>query len=355
MEKQKVSFEGQQLYIGIDVHKKQWSVSIFSAELHHKTFSQPPLPLALRSYLDQHFPAAKISCAYESCKFGFWIRRELASYGYECLVVNPADIPTTNKESSGKTDPIDSRKIGKALRSGLLSSVHVPKLVTEGDRQLFRYRKKLWGDLVKVKNRIKDKILFAGIIVPPDLDNSNWTRAFLKWLQEVTIPSPNSRLTLDLLLEQYNSLYKHFLKVSTQVRHLQRLPRYKTNAKLLRTIPGIGPLTTVQLLAEIEDVSRFSSFRKINSYVGFKPTTHASGEHDWRGKITYRQHKGLRSALVECAWTTISADPAMMQRYEELKKRLTPKRAIIIIARKLLSRIYFVLKNQKPYELGIVQ
>ncbi len=355
MEKQIVSFRNQCLYIGIDVHKKQWSVSIFSTELHHKTFSQPPDPRALKSYLDQYFPDAKVSCAYEASKFGFWIQRDLASYGYECLVVNPSDIPTTNKESSGKTDPIDSRKIGKALRSGLLTSIHVPKLATEGDRQLFRYRKKLWGDLVKVKNRIKDKVLFAGIIVPPEFDNSNWTKAFLKWLQELELGSSTTRLTLNLLLEQYNYLYKHFLKVSTEVRHLQRLPRYKTNAKLLRTIPGIGPLTTVQLLAEIEDVNRFASFKKLNSFIGFKPTTHSSGEHEWRGKITYRQHKGLRSALVECAWTTISSDPVMMQRYEELKKRLTAKRAIIIIARKLLSRIYFVLKNQKPYELGIVK
>src|SRR6185295_3246125 len=204
MESQKVSFEGQCLYVGIDVHKKQWSVSIFSSELHHKTFSQPPSPVSLKSYLDQHFPEAKVICAYEASKFGFWIQRELSSYGYQCMVVNPADIPTSNKETAGKTDPIDSRKIGKTLRSGLLTSIHVPALSTEGDRQLFRYRKKLWGDLVKVKNRIKDKILFAGIVVPPDLDNSNWTKAFLKWLQEVIIPSPTSRLTLDLLLEQYN-------------------------------------------------------------------------------------------------------------------------------------------------------
>jgi hypothetical protein len=58
---------------------------------------------------------------------------------------------------------------------------------------------------------------------------------------------------------------------------------------------------------------------------------------------------------VECAWTTIGVDPVMMQRYEELKKRITAKRAIIIIARKLLSRIYYVLKNQKPYELGVIK
>ncbi len=216
MEKQTVSFEGHHLFVGIDVHKKQWSVSIFTQELHHKTFSQPPSPGALKSYLDQHFPKASVLCAYESSKFGFWIQRELVSYGYDCLVVNPADFPTTNKESSGKTDPSDSRKIKKALRSGLLTSIHVPELATEGDRQLFRYRKKLWGDLVKVKNRIKDKILFAGIIVPEKLDNRNWTKAFLKWLKDIEFQSTTTRLTLDLLLEQYNALYKHFLKVSTK-------------------------------------------------------------------------------------------------------------------------------------------
>ena len=129
MENQKVSFEGQCLYVGIDVHKKQWSVSIFSSELHHKTFSQPPSPGALKSYLDQYFPEAKVTCAYEASKFGFWIQRELSAYGYHCLVVNPADIPTSNKEASGKTDPIDSRKIGKTLRSGLLTSIHVPALL----------------------------------------------------------------------------------------------------------------------------------------------------------------------------------------------------------------------------------
>lgn len=355
MEKQPVNFTDQCLYVGIDVHKKQWSVSIYTQEVHHKTFSQPPDPNSLKSYIDKHFPGARVRCAYESSKFGYWIYRQLTSFGYECLVVNPSDIPGTNKETAEKTDPSDSRKIGKSLRSGLLTSIHVPEVTTEGDRHLFRYRKKLWGDLVKVKNRIKDKILLSGIEIPQEFDTSNWTKAYLKWLQTVELPSVNTRITLNLLLDQYTFLYKHFLKVSVEVRKLQRQERYKANAKLLRAIPGIGPLTTVQLLTEIEDINRFSSFKKLNSYVGFKPTSHSSGEHDWRGRITYRQHKGLRSALVECAWTTISVDPAMLQRYEELKKRLSGKRAIIIIARKLLSRIYYVLKNQKPYEVGLVK
>lgn len=348
-------FSNLKLYIGIDVHKKQWSVSIYTDASHHRTFSQPPTPQALKSYLDHSFPAARVVCAYEACKFGFWIHRALTSYGYQCLVVNPADIPTSNKESAEKTDPIDSRKIGKALRAGLLNSIYVPDQHTEGNRQLFRYRKKLLADLTRVKNRIKDKFLFTGISIPVEFDNSNWSKAFLRWLAVASLPDANTRLTVDFLLEQYHSLYRHFLKVSVEVRKLQRAPRYKEGSKLLRTIPGIGPLTTVELLTEIEDINRFTSFKKFNSFIGFKPRSHSSGERDWKGRITYRQHKGLRSSLIECAWTTISKDPIMLKRYDELKKRLTGKRAIIVIARKLVSRIYYVLKNKKPYELGVVK
>lgn len=83
--------------------------------------------------------------------------------------------------------------------------------------------------------------------------------------------------------------------------------------------------------------------------------THSGGEHDWRGLMTYRQNKSLRSSLIECAWTTISADPVMLQRYEELRKRMTGKRAIIVIARKLLSRIFYALKKQQPYEIGLTR
>jgi transposase len=57
--------------------------------------------------------------------------------------------------------------------------------------------------------------------------------------------------------------------------------------------------------------------------------------------------------LVECAWSAIQKDPVMARRYNELKQRMTGKRSIIIIARKLTSRIYSVLKNEIPYQVGL--
>jgi transposase len=220
---------------------------------------------------------------------------------------------------------------------------------------LFRYRKKLLADLTRVKNRIKDKFLFTGTLIPPEFDNPNWSKAFLTWVKNAQMPDVSTRLTLDRLLEQYYFLYRHMLKVSIEVRKLQRTQRYNKPAKLLRSIPGIGPLTTVELLSEIQDINRFPSFKKFNGFIGFRPGSHSSGEHDWKGSMTYRRHKALRSSLIECAWTTVQKDPIMLQRYNELKTRLTGKRAIVIIARKLVSRIYAVLKNEKPYEIGLAK
>ncbi len=143
------------------------------------------------------------------------------------------------------------------------------------------------------------------------------------------------------------------LKVSVEVRKLQR----ELSTVVSGPMPGMerNSLADLLLLAEIQDINRFDSFKKFNGFIGFRPGSHSSGEHDWKGHMSYRRHKTLRSSLVECAWTTIQKDPIMLQRYNELRTRLTGKRAIIIIARKLVSRIYAVLKNETPYEIGLAK
>lgn len=353
MKKAVTSYEGIELFVGIDVHKKQWSVSIYTGQIHHRTFSQLPSPEVLRVYICSHFPGASVKCAYEATCFGWWIARALQSYGYDCLVVNPSDIPSTSQESQNKTDQIDSRKIARTLQAGLLRGSGIPTVDQEGDRQLIRYRKRLWSDLVRVKNRIKGTLRFSGVGLPPEYDNAYWTKAFMRWLREVELPSKSTRLTMDELLDHYQMLYTHHLKVTRDVKGLLKTVRYKEQGELLQGIPGIGPLTSIQLLAELGDINRFSNFKKLNSYIGFKPTTYSSGEHDWQGHMTNRKHNALRSALIESSWQAVQKDPALLVRYEELLKRMTKKRAIVVIARKLLSRIYHVLKSGEAYELGV--
>ena len=93
----KIDFTGQHIYIGMDVHKKSWSISIYTDQFEHKTFSQPPEVGVLVNYLKRNFPGATYKSVYEAGYSGFWIHDRLQEQGIQCLVVNPADVPTKDR------------------------------------------------------------------------------------------------------------------------------------------------------------------------------------------------------------------------------------------------------------------
>src|SRR3990170_2104634 len=135
-----LNFTGQNIYAGFDVHLKSWKVTIMTEKLLHKTFSQPPKPEILHQYLEKNFPGGTYHSAYEAGFCGYWIHNKLKSLGINSIVVNPADIPTTDKEKVQKEDARDSRKIARTLRSGDLKAIFVPSTKTLEDRCLMRTR-----------------------------------------------------------------------------------------------------------------------------------------------------------------------------------------------------------------------
>lgn len=109
MTKVTARFENQKVYVGLDVHKRSWNAAIYLNDQFIRNIHQPPQPQALHHYLTHTYPGARYSCAYECGKFGYWIQREFDQLGIECLVVNPADIPSTHKDEVYKTDSRDAR------------------------------------------------------------------------------------------------------------------------------------------------------------------------------------------------------------------------------------------------------
>lgn len=352
----KTNFSGQVIYTGLDVHKRSWNAALYLNDQYMRNIHQPPSPDALYKYLHSNYPGARYVCAYESGKFGYWIQRQLAQKGIECIVVNPADIPSTHKDDVNKTDPRDARGIALALQSGLLKGIYVPTLQQEADRALVRQRKKIWRDLVRCKNRIKAFLDYTGISLPDKFNNSNWSKNFIQWLSELAFEYSSNRTTLDYMIREAELLRKELLSISNDIRKLMRSAAYKKLYYLLRTVCGIGPLTAASLITEIGDMKRFPSFYELNSFIGLLPMEHSSGEREQKGRLTVRKHRQLRSDLVECAWTAQRTDPALSLYYhQQLKKGKEPKLIIVKIARKLLSRIRYVWMNEKPYENAVVQ
>ncbi len=321
----KTNFNGQTIYVGLDVHKRSWNAALYLNDQYLRNVHQPPSPEALYKFLRTNYPGADYVCAYEGGKFGYWIQRQLHSSGVECIVVNPADIPATHKDEVSKTDARDARGIAMALQCGQLRGIYIPPLQQESDRLLVRHRKKIWRDLVRCKNRIKGLLDYTGVELPDKFSNSNWSRNFLAWLWEIKFSYSSSRTTLDYMIREAELLRKELLSISNAIRKLMRSAAYKKLYYLLRTITGIGPLTTASLITEIGDMKRFGSFYQLNSFIGLLPSEHSSGERELKGRLTIRRHRQLRSDLIECAWTAKRTDPALSLFYsEQLKKGRNP-------------------------------
>lgn len=353
---QKVDFSGQTIYVGLDVHLESWQVSIYYQQKFIKAFTQPASVDALHAYLTSNYPGGFYQCAYESGFCGYWIQRELKKKNVECIVVNPADVPQTDKGAKNKSDKFDSRRIGESLQGGLLRGIYIPSIILESDRQLVRCSARFTSDLTRTKNRIKGMLYLLGIKIPEQFSkDSRWSNRFLTWLKELPFEHESSRIVLNHQLTIVENIRKQKLSVLKEIRKLLLQERYQPIAKCLLSIPGVGPFTAATLLTEIGDMNRFESFKQLNSFVGFCPTHHGSGDREYDGKITSRQNMQLRSLLIEAAWVAISNDPALTKAYAELKLKLGGKRAIIKIARKLLNRIRYVWINKKEYEKGITQ
>jgi transposase len=327
----------------MDVHLKNWNITLYHGQQYLRKFQQESNPAILIRHLKATYPNAHFKLAYEAGFCGFWIQRSFERAGMECIVVNAADVPQTDKGSKTKTDTTDSRRIALALSGGMLTPIHIPVEQTESDRSLVRYRYKLRNDLARSKVRIKSHLHKSGIKLPVEFTNSKFTAAFIKWLKELEIPHHVSKLTLTRMIEHVEYLQGQMLQLTRDLRVLVRTPRYEHQAKLLMTVPGIGSLTALTLLTEIGDIKRFKTFYHFNSFIGLCPTEFSSGESERKGSITPRHHSLLRSLMVETAWCAIGLDPAMTIDYNDYIKRMTGKRAIIRIARRMLSRIYHLL------------
>jgi len=348
----KIDFTGKDLFIGLDVHKKSWSVTVVVDGIEHRTFTQPPDPDALNHYLRRMFPGGNYNSAYEAGFCGYRIHRELNSLGIKNIVINAADIPTSQKDKLQKRDPIDSRKIARSLEKGSLHGIHIFDRNLEELRSLNRTRFYLMRDLRRSKNRIKSFLQYFGEPVPVEFDNNQWTLKFVSWLKQIQMKTPGGQDAFSYLIRSYEHQREQMVSLSRQIR--VRIREYDNELySLLKSISGIGPLTSSALMTEIGDINRFPHIDHLSSFVGFVPRVRESGETIHVSGITFRCNSFLRTLLIEASWQAIRQDPALMQYYHRHLVNNKGYKVIIKVARKLLNRIRYVMKNRKPYETGV--
>ncbi len=354
-QRSELSFKDQVVHVGLDSARTSWKVAIYVGNTFYKAFTQPPEPEVLMHYLRHTFPGAQYKIVYEAGYFGFWIQRRFTELGAECSVINPADVPTTNKERRGKNDRVDANKLGRSHANGELQPIYVPTLACEEDRTLIRTRMRYTRKQTRVKCQIKAMLCQFGFQLPEDIVDRYWSRAYISWLQRLTFTRPSGKLALDALIDELLHLRQIITRLTRAIHRLAGEEPYRSQYELLRTIGGIGPLAAMIVLSEIVEINRFKNLDRLASFVGLVPDQDSSGDQEHFTGITKRRNPGLRYILVECAWMAIRSDPALLEAFNRYAQRMPKNLAIVRVARKLLARIRFVLKNQTPYVAGVVQ
>lgn len=350
-----LDFSGQKIFCGLDVHKRSWKVSIRTDQMELKTFSQEPSVASLTNFLKKNYPSAIYELVYEAGFCGFRYQREFTQEGINCIIVHPADVPTMDKEKQRKSDPVDCRKLSKTLSDNSLTGIFIPGIVQQDDRCIIRAYHQFVKDQTRYKNRIKGWLNFQGIILPEEEEYTYWSKNFIKWLKTLPLQTVSARTSLDLLIAGLEQSRNQVLLATRQLRTLSKQDRYTFQIKLLRSIPGIGIITAMILLTEIGDINRFAGLDQLCDYVGFVPKIHSSDDKQHVMGLTNRGNHKLREAVIEASWTAIRKDPALTMAYSQYIKRMKKNKAIIKIARKLLNRIRYVMKNQKEYQPAVVQ
>lgn len=341
------------LFIGLDIHKRSWKIHTRTDLFDGKTMSFPPDCDQVRKYIDKHYKGHEVSIAYEAGCFGYSAHRTFESYGWKSLVVNPADISKTGKSQYQKTDTIDARLICRELKDGRLKSIAIPDVEQEQLRCLFRRRIALVKDFRAIKSRLKMQLLYIGISIPDQFDKqAKWSHAFLNWIREQECVYKTGTSTIQSELRQYEFIDSQIKAVSVELRAYCR-KHYKKDYYLLRSVPGIGSIVACGILSELGDLRRFDNFKQLASYVGLCPGVHQSGDNYRTTGLSIRGNRIMRSYFVEASWIAMRYDP-IMQQYWRNHQGKEPKKILIKIARKLLSRTHAVIKTGVPYEVGVI-
>ena len=328
--------ENRPVFVGLDVHKKTYSVAIFEPQDGLvETWTCPAGEDALAAQL------AGLGCpiehvVYESGPTGFALARALERAGFAVSVIAASRIPR-GYAASAKTDRLDAVKLANYFARGLLRPIAVPTVEQEGYRALVRRRKRIAESRAKIKQKIKGFLLASGITDPASL--RSWTLAASKDLSALEIP-PEHRTALASMVREYLFLLSEDKLLRAEIREATRR-MHSERFKRLTAVAGVGETAAAHFLAEVFSPERFDRPEEVTSYLGLAPVVSQSGNGPARGKLRPVGQKRLRGILVEAAWQWSWRDPEAKAIYNQhFAKHGIGQKAIVAVARKLAIKLW---------------
>ena len=340
------------VFIGIDAHSNSFQVTPIVGNVQQRSRRLTGNESDLLNWATKNFPGAELVFGYEAGFSGLWLSRFLLDNGFECKVLHPSDIPTTDKDRVHKNDCRDSRKIAACLRTGEYNEIFQIGKEQEELRQLVRCGIK-YARFHKVsQQRIRMGLHLRGFGKEGLTLNGkkSWSKKAIKDLQSLAEEKRFHSILIDLnFLTSQNKMVKQiWVKVQEELLN----SCYKQVYLRYMTTPGIGPKIAAILTVEIGDMRRFQNNLALKSYCGLIPGEKSSGEKVKASRMSYRGNRHLRWALIQAARRGIQHDYELATLYNAHQQRLrNDKKAIVIIATIILRRLRRMMLDKTDYKI----
>jgi transposase len=263
----------------------------------------------------------------------------------EVILANPLKVKAI-AEAKIKTDKIDATILSDLLRVDLLPTAYVPRKEARALRLALRERM----FFVRLRTMVKNRVYTVFDRYPEEtqhlkLRTDLFGKEGRKQLVELAL-SDIDRLLVDRECEFIDDINRH---MAAAEKTIEQYSKDNADVKRLITIPGIGKFFARLMAAEIDDIARFRSPKKLAAYVGLIPSTYASGGKTWNGRMIKGGNKWLRWAFIEAVAPAVRSDAELKEEYERLMAKKNYNKVKVAIAQKLLTITYHVLKEKRNY------
>jgi transposase len=309
------------VYVGIDVHRKRSQVAVVTedgqVQLNRNVVNGQEPILRLIGELPAGTPVA-----FEAAYGWGWLVELLDDYGSGPHLVHPLRCKAIASVRL-KNDKVDAAILAQLLRADLLPEAWIAPPAVRQLRALLQHR----ASLVRLGTQLRNRIHAVAADFGYDRTGSYRTGPGRGWLAELDLP-PVSRQIVTDCLAAIDALEPVIERLDAEVRrHARADPR----VKILTTLPGVGQFTALVLLAEIGDITRFPSARKLASWAGLTPTVRGSDLSVRHGHISKQGSARLQWVLNQAAQTA-KRSPEFSATYAAIAKRRGKKIATIAIS-----------------------
>ena len=333
--------------IGIDLGDKVSCYCVLSAE--GEVMEEGSFRNAESSLAKQFGKMPRTRIALETGTQSGWISRQLESSGHEVIVAHARDLEGISR-SDRKNDRNDAEKLARYARldPALLNPIQHRTAQQQTDLCAIRARDALVRARAVLVNTARGLAKTEGLRLPPSI-TPTWGVRSLKGL-----PVP-LQTVLWPLLEQIDSMGKQLETYDALVEQIAA-ERYPEETTLLRSVPGVGPVTSLTYVLTLSDAQRFAHSREVGPYLGLQPKQQQSGERDPQLGISKAGNRYLRKLLVQCSHHILGffgPDSRLRQWGLALAGRggkNAKKRAIVAVARKLAVLLHRLWASKQPYQ-----